>query len=114
MGAAPAQKTSMSVRQRKATLPKIRRAPHRDAEGRAEQTLPGRQIPLFGVTTNGNGNGQGAFRHPAFGDNKSLPIHRWVPWIARYSAPMVGGVISGDLPPHQAALVPGPFCGVGT
>jgi len=114
MGASPAQKTSMSVRQRKATLPKIRRAPHRVAEGRAESTLPGRQLPLFGVTTNGNGNGQAAFRDPAFGDNKSLPIHRWVPWIAGYSAPFVDDAISTYLPHRKAALVLDPFCGVGT
>ena len=114
MGASPAQKTSMSVRQRKATLPKIRRSPHRVAGGRAEYALPGRQIPLFGVTTNGNGNSQAAFRDPAFGDNKSLPIHRWVPWIAGYSAAFVDDVITTRLPYRKAALVLDPFCGVGT
>jgi len=71
-----------------------------------------KQIALFPVLT--NGNGQAAFRDPAFGDNKSLPVHRWVPWIAGYSASFVDDVISTYLPPRKASLVLDPFCGVGT
>lgn len=59
-------------------------------------------------------NGQGPFRDPAFVDNKSLPVHRWVPWIAGYSAPFVDDVITAYLPQHTTALVLDPFCGVGT
>ncbi len=61
-----------------------------------------------------NGNGHAAFRDPAFTDNKSLPIHRWVPWIAGYSAAFVDDAISAYLPNRKTALVLDPFCGVGT
>jgi hypothetical protein len=88
------------------------RALRKVAEGHAETTLRGKQIPLFQVAANGNGNGQAAFRDPAFGDNKSLPIHRWVPWIAGYSAAFVDDVITTRLPYRKAALVLDPFCGV--
>ena len=84
------------------------------AENRAEYLARGKQIPLFPPPAGGNGNGLTAFRDPAFGDNKSLPIHRWVPWIAGYSAPFVDDVISTYLPRRQGALVLDPFCGVGT
>jgi hypothetical protein len=33
-----------------------------------------------------NGNG---FKDPAFADNKTQPLHRWVPWIAGFSAQFV-------------------------
>ena len=104
----------MSVRHRKTSPPRMVRAPRKVAEGHAETTLRGKQIPLFQVTANGNGNGQAAFRDPAFGDNKSQPIHRWVPWIAGYSAAFVDDVITTRLPYRKAALVLDPFCGVGT
>ncbi len=29
------------------------------------------------------------FRDPAFAENKNLPIHRWVPWIAGFSSQFV-------------------------
>jgi len=61
-----------------------------------------------------NGNGHAAFRDPAFADNKNLPIHRWVPWIAGYSASFVDDAISTYLANRKAAVVLDPFCGVGT
>jgi hypothetical protein len=69
---------------------------------------------LFKHLPRGSSNGQGAFRDPAFVDNKSLPLHRWVPWIAGYSAPFVDDVITAYLPQQKTALVLDPFCGVGT
>jgi hypothetical protein len=59
-------------------------------------------------------SGHGAFRDPAFGDNKSLPVHRWVPWIAGYSATFVDDVIAVYMPKRKTAMVLDPFCGVGT
>jgi SAM-dependent methyltransferase len=72
----------------------------------------GKQMPLWCAPV--NGSGRTAFRDPAFGDNKGLPVHRWVPWIAGYSASFVDDVISSYLSPRQTALVLDPFCGVGT
>jgi len=72
------------------------------------------QMSLFDSPANGQNNGQEAFRDPAFRDNRSLSIHRWVPWIAGYSAAFVDDVISAYVPPHKTALMLDPFCGVGT
>jgi hypothetical protein len=40
----------------------------------------------------------GGLRDAAASENKSLPIHRWVPWIAGFSAKFVEDVISAYLP----------------
>ena len=90
---------------------------HKVAENRPQYNYPGKQIPLplLGLSSNGNGNGPIAFRDPAFGENKNLPVHRWVPWIAGYSASFVDDVISAYLGSRiKSALVLDPFCGVGT
>jgi len=87
---------------------------HRVAESHAKYIPVGQQMPLFGSSANGNSNGSTAFRDPAFGENKSLPIHRWVPWIAGYSASFVDDVILAYLSHRKMALVLDPFCGVGT
>jgi hypothetical protein len=52
----------------------------------------------------------------AASDNKSLPIHRWVPWIAGFSGQFVQSVIDAYLPlrGRDKALVLDPFAGVGT
>jgi hypothetical protein len=71
-------------------------------------------MSLFDNPANGQNNGQEAFRDPAFRDNRSLSIHRWVPWIAGYSAAFVDDVISTYVPAHKTALMLDPFCGVGT
>ncbi len=84
----------------------------RIAQEQAPYTVRGQQIPLFEVSA--NGNGYTAFRDPAFGDNKGLPVHRWVPWIAGYSAQFVDDVISAYLPTRKTGLVLDPFAGVGT
>ncbi len=61
------------------------------------------------------GNG---FRDPAFSDNKARPIHRWVPWIAGFSAEFVDDVIEAFGPraprPERPPVLLDPFCGVGT
>jgi len=55
-------------------------------------------------------------RDAAASENKSLPIHRWVPWIAGFSAQFVEDAINAYLPrPYkQRHLVVDPFAGVGT
>jgi hypothetical protein len=56
-------------------------------------------------------NGKAELRDAAAAENKSLPIHRWVPWIAGFSAQFVADVIEAYLP-HRArrrCLVLDPF-----
>jgi hypothetical protein len=59
-----------------------------------------------------------ALRDPAFADNKRLPIHRWAPWIAGYSAAFIDDVMNVYLPRdfanRQSGVVLDPFAGVGT
>ncbi len=70
----------------------------------------GLQIPLFEPPKPPNG-----FRDPAFTKNRELPLHRWVPWIAGFSAPFVddclGKYLSADC---GSAWLLDPFAGVGT
>lgn len=58
----------------------------------------------------------GGFNDSAFGDNKTRPIHRWIPWIAGFSSEFVRDVFSQYLPVRSFAVatVLDPFCGVGT
>jgi hypothetical protein len=58
----------------------------------------------------------GGFKDSAFGDNKSRPIHRWIPWIAGFSSEFVRDVFSQYLGSTVSAkaTVLDPFCGVGT
>jgi hypothetical protein len=75
-----------------------------------------RQMGLFANTVDQPTNG--GFRDPAFAENKTLPIHRWVPWIAGYSASFVDDVLATYIPsrPGKAPdrVVLDPFAGVGT
>ena len=61
---------------------------------------------------NGNGQGGGAFRDPAFMGNRDAPVHRWVPWIAGYSKQFVEDAIHSYT--DGPSLVLDPFAGVGT
>jgi hypothetical protein len=75
--------------------------------------LPKMQRALF----NGNGvNGASGFRDSAFARNKELPFHRWVPWIAGFSADFVKDCLDTYLPKaHRSrSWVLDPFAGVGT
>ncbi len=56
--------------------------------------------------------GKDSFSDPAFGSNKLLPVHRWVPWVAGYSSDFVRSVIEQHLP--RPGTVLDPFAGVGT
>jgi DNA modification methylase len=60
------------------------------------------------------GNG---FRDPAFAENKTQPLHRWVPWIAGFSAQFVQDCFEtflNDRRKRSASCVLDPFAGVGT
>lgn len=52
------------------------------------------------------------FCDPAFAANKSRPIHRWVPWVAGFSAEFVTDVLKRYATPQATVL--DPFVGVGT
>jgi hypothetical protein len=56
------------------------------------------------------------FRDSAFAKNKELPLHRWVPWIAGFSAAFVDDCLDKYLPTtaKNRAWVLDPFAGVGT
>lgn len=72
------------------------------------------QLPLFGddARVDGTSNNGSGFQDPAFATNKTLPIHRWVPWVAGFSRDFVADVLQRYLP--QTGLVLDPFAGVGT
>ncbi|MDO8616432.1 MAG: DNA methyltransferase [Dehalococcoidia bacterium] len=58
-------------------------------------------------------------RDAAASENKSLPIHRWVPWIAGFSAQLVEDALRAYLPRSASGgrkrhLILDPFAGVGT
>lgn len=56
------------------------------------------------------------FRDPAFMENREVPVHRWVPWIAGFSAAFVEDCFSAYLLPKSGkrCTVLDPFAGVGT
>jgi DNA methylase len=76
-------------------------------------STPTRQLSFdLNVTTNGNG-----LRDPAFADNKTQPLHRWVPWIAGFSAQFVQDCFETFLKHRRKKSTPyvlDPFAGVGT
>jgi DNA modification methylase len=57
-----------------------------------------------------------SFRDPAFTENRTVPLHRWVPWIAGFSAQFVDDAIRAFVPAKRTrrSLVLDPFAGVGT
>ena len=61
-------------------------------------------------------NGRAELRDAAAAENKALPVHRWVPWIAGFSAQFVEDTIEAYLPKQRRshALVLDPFAGVAT
>lgn len=68
------------------------------------------QPTLFGAPAATNG-----FRDSSFAKNKYLPLHRWVPWVAGFSAEFVEDCIRTYLSKTaKGAWVLDPFAGVGT
>jgi DNA modification methylase len=53
-----------------------------------------------------------SFNDPAFANNKTLPVHRWVPWIAGFSSEFVKDALNRYL--EGRGVVLDPFAGVGT
>jgi DNA modification methylase len=69
------------------------------------------QVPLFDAAKVTAG-----FRDPAFTKNREVPLHRWVPWVAGFSAQFVQDCLQEYLPesdPSQLHVLD-PFAGVGT
>ncbi|PWB47190.1 MAG: site-specific DNA-methyltransferase [Candidatus Methylomirabilota bacterium] len=86
------------------------------SEGAASYGRPhaGRQLGFDFVENVRTGNG---FRDPAFSDNKTQPLHRWVPWIAGFSAQFVQDCFETFLKDRRrraTSRVLDPFAGVGT
>mgnify|MGYP002395821398 CR=1 FL=1 len=54
------------------------------------------------------------FGDTAFTKNREEPMHRWVPWIAGFSASFVGEILDRELDSSKAGKVLDPFAGVGT
>jgi len=67
----------------------------------------------FTLAVKANGNGT-AFKDPAFMENRTAPIHRWIPWIAGFSGAFVDSVLAAYLGRRRSAVVLDPFAGVGT
>jgi len=68
------------------------------------------QPVLFNAPVMTNG-----FRDPSFAKNKTLPLHRWVPWVAGFSAEFVQDCLQIYLQnPSTKSWVLDPFAGVGT
>src|SRR5271165_107627 len=73
-----------------------------------------RQLELDLVIEPSQSQGNGTvFNDPAVTTNKSLPIHRWVPWIAGFSKDFVDGVLRTHLKVDKGTILD-PFAGVGT
>lgn len=53
-----------------------------------------------------------SFGNPNSSGNKTVPIHRWVPWIAGFSCDFVKSALAEFL--RKKGTVLDPFCGVGT
>lgn len=67
------------------------------------------QQTFFGAPAASNG-----FRDSSFAKNKSLALHRWVPWVAGFSADFVEDCFDKYLPGASDGWVLDPFAGVGT
>ena len=86
----------------------------------ASPTYRAGQTALFpeaeGDETGPHEAGRG-FSDSAFSENGDLPVHRWVPWIAGFSATFVREVLDryapGDAQPESQTVLD-PFAGVGT
>jgi len=65
------------------------------------------QATLFDI-----GAKRSQFSDPAFTENRACGIHRWVPWIAGFSATFVAEAIEKHAP--HGGLIVDPFAGVGT
>ncbi len=77
------------------------------------EMIPKHMAFPFSLRAKVNGNGA-AFKDPAFMENRTAPVHRWVPWIAGFSGAFVDSVLAAYLGRRKLAVVLDPFSGVGT
>ena len=83
---------------------------------KTDRTKPGAALPVVQSAERRRwqilkSNGAG-FSDPVFTENRQQPLHRWVPWVAGFSAQFVREVLEKHLP--AGGLVLDPFAGVGT
>lgn len=77
--------------------------------------LQPKQLKLFEMEADAPStaeNGSSNFSDSSFAVNKTLPVHRWVPWIAGFSSSFVQDTLQSFL--DGRATVLDPFAGVGT
>jgi len=72
--------------------------------------------PLAMLTTDARVGLGFRFRDSAFMENRDIPVHRWIPWIAGFSATFVEDCMTAFLPRRsdRRSCVLDPFAGVGT
>jgi len=90
----------------------------RGSQPRQLLLFDGTADPKSAATRGGSRKGIRGFSDSAFTDNVGEPLHRWVPWIAGFSARFVREVLESRLPlersHRKSVLVLDPFAGVGT
>jgi len=107
MGRGIAQQKKRSLQNRK-----LAASVREDASG---YPLPGMEEPRPVTSITQISKLNGGFKDSAFGDNKSRPVHRWIPWIAGFSSEFVRDVFlqySMIRRPSMATVLD-PFCGTG-
>lgn len=77
------------------------------------EAIPKQSATSVNLTTAVGRNGV-AFKDPAFMENRKVPVHRWVPWIAGFSGRFVDSVLGTYMGRRKLATVLDPFAGVGT
>jgi hypothetical protein len=99
-------KTKTGKQKKNANRVRENMALYQSGKTATESALVGNQITKL----------NGGFNDPAFADNKTRPIHRWIPWIAGFSSEFVQDVFARYIPakPNGTPTVLDPFCGVGT
>jgi DNA modification methylase len=92
----------------KKDIQRIKKYAHQVSNPPKQPLLPGHKY--------GNNERASTFRDSAFNGNKKLPFHRWVPWIAGFSAEFVEDCFNKYLPTRKtsALTILDPFAGVGT
>jgi len=89
--------------------------PARKVKPGENKSLTDRKQPTFPFNLQAKTNVNGAvFNDPAFMENRTAPVHRWVPWIAGFSGAFVDSVLAAYLDRRKPAIVLDPFAGVGT
>ena len=85
-----------------------------ERDGTYGRPRAGHQLSFNFAGQDGTAN---AFRDPAFSENKTQPLHRWVPWIAGFSAQFVQDCFETFLKDRRKKSILcalDPFAGVGT